>query len=69
MDGKKVRIGKLFDNAWGVQRHSADEETSVASGVDGYWLTQEDIEHLLKGGVIGFDDGEYGHFLRVKKAK
>ena len=32
-------------------------------GAQNIYLTKDDIDHLLKGGYLFFDDGEYSHGL------
>lgn len=36
-------------------------------GYDAKEITKEDIQALLDGKIIAFSDGEYSHFMKLKK--
>lgn len=38
-------------------------------GQDEIILDEEDIEFLLKGESLGYDDGEYTHILKFRKSE
>ena len=45
-----------------TRQELCDEHDNWYGGQNVY-LTKEDIDHLLKGGYLFFDDGEYSHGL------
>ena len=74
-DNNKFKIGSIFESINSndlndlerTYRHTDDDETYGSYGASGHYLTQGDIDHLLNGGIIGIKDGEYEHYLRLKK--
>ena len=72
MVDKKFKIGNAFepydsqDDLTCCQRVNDDTETYGAWGTSSHWVTKEDIQHLLNGGILMIEDGEYEHYLKMK---
>lgn len=67
---KKFKIGKCFDDSQqpeGCQQVTDETETYGAWGFSAHYITKEDIEHILNGGIIQIDDGEYEHYIKLKR--
>jgi len=73
MGDRKFKIGSAFDHAntdYGdldrCFQVDDDTETYGAWGTSSHWVTKEDVQHLLKGGILMIEDGEYEHYLKMK---
>jgi hypothetical protein len=64
---EKFKIGDYFDNAKGCMQVTDDFETTGGYGCSRTLVTKEDIQHLLNGGILFFDDGEYEHYLKLEQ--
>lgn len=64
---KKFKIGSIFENEirYGCIQVTEDTETYGGCGCGGYYITKEDISHLLNGGILNVDDGEYEHYIKL----
>ncbi len=70
MVNKKFKIGSTFEDQnypWGCSQVNNDTETDGAYGSSSHWITKEDIEHLLNGGILMIEDGEYEHYFKMRK--
>jgi hypothetical protein len=68
MNGKKFKIGDAFGAqaiVYGAVQVDEEDETTGAYGCSSHYITREDIQHLLKGGILLFEDGEYEHYLKL----
>ena len=72
MADKKFKIGSAFREPYDSgdfttpKRVDDDTETYGAWGTSSHWVTKEDIQHLLNGGILMIEDGEYEHYLKMK---
>jgi hypothetical protein len=69
MEQKKQKLIEIFEDAnEDVCEHDPQEENySTMWGTSTHFLTKENLEALQQGKIISIDDGEYIHYLKLKK--
>ena len=71
MKNKPTSLLKQFEDAYS-NPNIYDPETEnypTGYGISCHFLTQEHLKALQQGKVIGLDDGEYIHYIKVKPSK
>lgn len=63
----KTTPREMDEHSKPVERVSMDDELFVGYGIGSYYITRQDIEHLLNGGAVVVDDGEYNHIILFKE--
>jgi hypothetical protein len=62
-------INTGFPKKFEKLKDEADEaEFSSGYGSDFMEITQEDLKHMHEGKIIGYCDGEYTHYFRIKSS-
>ena len=68
IEKKKVKLIDEFNFPMGdaIAYDPDDEDYPTGYGTSTHFLTKEHLEDLQQGKIIGIDDGEYIHYLKLK---
>jgi hypothetical protein len=66
-----IKLGALFESDYcegpSHRARQYTDEHEVQGWASCHCLSRDDIDHLLRGGTIGIDDGEYSHYIRLTR--
>ena len=63
---RNARSSVGTDSGYAVEMVGMDDEVDTCYGMTLNYLTREDVEQLLNGKMIYFDDIEYAHLIYMR---